>query len=105
MVKIAHHPEMTWEQAMDIFKKEFGGRYKVYSLKRAPRRDFVVQKNGFVGVSMRLEQTKDETKFVYSGFAPSVMARMVLGPLIALFLWNGITNEAKAFIARAPEFR
>jgi hypothetical protein len=105
VVKIAHHPEMTWEQAMDTFEKEFGSRYKVYSLKRTPRRDFVVQKNGFVGVSMRLEQTKDETKFVYSGFSPSVLARMTVGPLIAMFFWNALTNEVKSFIGRAPEFR
>ena len=89
---------------MEVFNKEFGGRYKVYSLKRTPRRDFVVQRNGFVGVSMRLEQTKDETKLVYSGFSPSVMARMVVGPLIAIFFWNALTNEIKAFIERAPEF-
>ena len=103
--KIAHHPEMTWEQAMEVFKKEFGDRYKVYSAKRTPMRDFVVQKNGFVGVSMRLVQTKDETKLVYSGFSPSLLARMVVGPLIAIFFWNALTNEIKAFIERAPEFR
>jgi hypothetical protein len=108
VVKIAHHPEMTWEQAMEILNKEFGDRYKIYALKRtrpALLRDFVVQKNGFVGVSLRLEQTKDETKFVYSGFAPSVLARILANGLIAYPLWNGITNEVKAFIARAPEFR
>jgi hypothetical protein len=105
VMKIAHHPELTWEQVMEAFEKEFGGRYKVYSLKRTPMRDFVVQKNGFVGVSMRLVQTKDETKLVYSGFSPSLLARLVVGPLIAIFFWNALTNEIKAFIERAPEFR
>jgi len=105
VVKIAHHPEMTWEQTMEVFQKEFGDRYKVHSLKRTPMRDFVVQKNGLVGVSMRLVQTKDETKLVYSGFSPSVMARLLVGPLIAIFFWNGLTNEIKAFVERAPEFR
>jgi hypothetical protein len=105
VAKVAHHPEMTWEQVMELFKREFGGRYKVYSLKRTPMRDFVVQKNGFVGVSMRLEQTKNETKLIYSGFSPSLLARLVVGPLIAIFFWNALTNEIKAFIERAPEFR
>jgi hypothetical protein len=105
VMKIAHHPEMTWEQTMEVFKKEFGDRYKVHSLKRTPMRDFVVQKNGLVGVSMRLVQTKDETKLVYSGFSPSLLARLLVGPLIAIFFWNALTNEIKAFIARAPEFR
>jgi hypothetical protein len=104
VVKIAHHPEMTWEQAMEVFQKEFGGRYKVYSLKRTPMRDFTVEKNGFVGVSMRLMQTKNETKFVYSGWAPSVMARMLFGPALGFLLWRGLTNEVKDLIARAPEF-
>ena len=107
-MKIAHHPEMTWERAMEVFQKEFGDRYKVYSIKRTRPvllRDFVVQKNGFVGVSMRLMQTKDETKLVYSGFSPSLLARLLVGPLIAIFFWNALTNEIKAFIARAPEFR
>jgi hypothetical protein len=108
VMKIAHHPEMTWERAMEIFQKEFGDRYKVYSIKRTRPvllRDFVVQKNGFVGVSLRLEQTSDETRFVYSGFAPGVLARMLANGLIAYPLWNSITNEIKAFIERAPEFR
>jgi hypothetical protein len=105
VAKIAHHPDMTWEQAMEVFQKEFGDRYKVYSLKRTPMRDFAVQKNGFVGVSMRLVQTKGETKFIYSGWTPSVMARMFIGPLFGYLLWRGLTNEVKAFIARAPEFQ
>ena len=90
---------------MEVFEKEFGDRYKVYSLKHTPMRDFVVQKNGFVGVSLRLVQTKDETRFVYSGFAPGVLARMLANGLIAYPLWRGLTNEIKAFIERAPEFR
>jgi hypothetical protein len=104
VVTIAHHPQMTWEQAMEVFQKEFGNRYKVYSLKPWPMRDFAVRKNGFVGVTMRLVQTKGETKFVYSGWAPNVMAGLLIGPLFGFLIRRGLTNEIKAFIARVPEF-
>lgn len=101
---IAHKPQLTKEQAQEIFAKHFAGKYKVHEFKGLFR-DFVVEKNPWVGVAVKLEQTDSETKFVYAGLAPKWWARVLLGGLIGVLLWNGITKEVKEFVETAPEFK
>lgn len=101
---IAHKPELTKEQAQQIFTKHFEGKYAVEDFKGFLR-DFMVVKNPFVGVAIKLEQTGSETKFVYAGLAPRIWARLLFGALIGMFLWNGLTNEVKEFMETAPEFK
>ena len=106
VAKIAHHPEMTWEQAMEVFKKEFGDRYKVYSIKGTlvRPRHFAMRKSGLRGVSLRLVQTKDETKLIYTNFIPSVWVQLVVPPFVPYIPRARLNKEIKAFIERAPEF-
>ena len=101
---IAHKPELTKEQARQIFTKAFEGKHKVQDF-AGPFRDFVVVKNPFAGVALKLEQTDTETKFVYAGVAPAIWARLILGGLIGFLFWTGITKEVEAFIDSAPEFK
>jgi hypothetical protein len=101
---IAHKPELTKEQAQELFRRHFDGRYSVEEF-RGPFRDFAVVKNPFVGVAVKLEQGANETKFVYTGLAPRWWARVMLGALLGMFLWNGLTSEVKQFIETAPEFK
>jgi len=95
--KIAHKPDLTKEQEMEIFRQHFAGKYEVVptsGLARA-QRHFIVNKNGCIGLYVRLEQTDNETKFVYSGAAPSFLAGMVVyGTLgtLGYVLWNAITR-------------
>jgi hypothetical protein len=113
VAKIAHKPGLTKEQAMDIFRKQFAGKYEVESWKGplvGSRRDFVVVKNPWTGVSVKLEQAPAETRFVYSGLAPRVWARIMFAGglgfvLVGFLLWNGLTAEVKQFIENAPEFK
>jgi hypothetical protein len=101
---IAHKPQLTKEQAQEIFAKQFASKYKVHEFKGLLR-DFVVEKNAWVGVALKLEQTDTETKFVYAGLAPKWWARALMGALLGMFLWNGLTNEIEQFISTAPEFK
>lgn len=101
---IAHKPELTKEQAQEIFAKHFAGKYKVHEFKGFFR-DFVVEKNPWVGVGLKLEQTGTETKLVFNGMAPKWWARALLGALFGFFLWNGVTNDVKQLIETAPEFK
>jgi hypothetical protein len=55
-------------------------------------------------VTVKLEQSANETKLVYSGFTPKLWARALLGVVASVFLWNGLTSEVKQFIETAPEF-
>ncbi len=104
--EIAHKPELTKEQAEEAFRKHFEPKYKVEDFK-GYFRDFMVVKNPWVGVSLKLEQDEaaGKTKLVYSGLAPRLWARMLLGALVGMFLWNGITKEVEAFIDSAAEFK
>jgi hypothetical protein len=103
---IPHRPGLTKEELRDIFSRHFAGKYTVAEWNGRPRslRDFMVVKSGLVAVTVKLEQTDTETKIVYTGFSPSLWARALLGVIASMFLWNGLTNEVKSFIATAPEF-
>lgn len=99
--------DMTKEQAFDIFSKHFGSKYEVVPC-REFNRDFAVQKNGFVAVGVKLEQSAGMTKFVYSGYAPSFIGRMTAtraGRLVFMLFWNGLTAEVRSFIETSPELR
>jgi hypothetical protein len=104
--EIAYKPDLTKEQAEEIFRQHFAGKYKVEDFK-GWFRDFVVTKNPYVGVAVKLEQDDEEktTKFVYSGIAPAMWARVLLGNVLGILLWNSLTNEVEAFIESAPEFK
>ncbi len=115
VTKIAHKPDLTKEQAMEIFRRHFEGRYEVIPRVRprlaiaAAWRDFVIIKSAFSGVSVKLEQGNDETKFVYNGYAPNQLARMLLalgaGMIVSFLIWNSLTREVQSFIESAPEFK
>jgi hypothetical protein len=103
---IPHRPGLTKEELRDIFTRHFGGKYTVADWTGMPRgmRDFMVVKSNFVAVTIKLEQTATETKIVYSGFTPKFWARLLVGGIASMFLWNAMTNEVKQFIETAPEF-
>jgi hypothetical protein len=103
---IAHKPNLTREQVRDLFARKFEGKYAVADWTGMPRgmRDFMVVKSGLVAVTVKLEQSANETKLVYSGFTPKLWARALLGVVASVFLWNGLTSEVKQFIETAPEF-
>lgn len=101
---IAHKPELTKEQAQKLFAHHFAGKYTVHEFKGFLR-DFVVEKNPFIGVAVKLEQSAGETRFVFGGLAPRWWARLLLGGLIGFLFWGGITTEVKQFIESAPEFK
>jgi hypothetical protein len=100
---IAHKAELTKEQAQEIFARHFAGKYVVRDFS-GPFRDFAVDKNAFIAIAVKLEQTDSETKFVYTGLAPRWWARMLLPVLWGFLLWTPMTNEIRLFIESAREF-
>ncbi len=103
---IAHKPSLTKEDVRATFARHFAGKYTVTDWTGMPRsmRDFMIVKSGFVAVTVKLDQTPTETKVVYSGFTPKIWARLLVGGIGSMFLWNGLTSEVKQFIETAPEF-
>jgi hypothetical protein len=104
VITIPHNPGLTKEQVRAAFEAHFAGKYKVEKT-HAIIRDFQVVKNAFIAVSVKLDQTKDETKIVYTGFTPVWWARLLFGQLWGFIFWNALTSEIKEFIRTAPEFQ
>lgn len=118
-VKVRHNPGLTVEQAMQIFRSHFGGKYEIYRIK-VRRGLFMIKKSALTGVRMRLIQTKDATHFDLGGDVPSLALRILLffcvlipalWPALFVFwlIWNNrcfkpLRSEVKQFIAAAPEF-
>ena len=102
-VIIDHRPELTAEAARKVFESHFHDKYDVYKTKW-PAYDFVVKKNAWRGVSVKLKQKRGQTHFEFKGIPPGIApitlflvlggVWMVLG-LQALF---GAVGGAGAFI-------
>jgi hypothetical protein len=107
VTSIGYNPNLTAEQAKSIFAAHFSPRYAIEDWKGGwgiPR-DFLIVKNAFIGVGVKLDQAQNDTKFVYAGWAPKYWARVLVQGLLQYVIWNGLTNEVKQFIETAPDFR
>jgi hypothetical protein len=108
VVHVKHHPEVTAEKAMEIFKKGFAGKYEVYMAQSALR-DFTIKKSSMIGLSVKLKQEKDKTTFIYTSMVPSaLMALLFAGIWYSLLMrpkYQAVMNEVKTFIENAPEFK
>ena len=112
IITIAHKPDLTVEQVVEIFRKRFEPKYRVEVLKGffgrgvlIRGRDFIVVKNPWVGVGVKLQQSDSKTKFVYSGRVPRWWAWWIGGFWLGVFLWVGLRKEVAEMIRTAPEFR
>ena len=134
-VIVAHHPELTAEDAMKVFESHFAGKYEIYGVKNRISKYFyfVVKKSAWSGVMVQLIQRRNKTAFVIGGEAPSLAVKIlflvpfllfpivafvggagrVIGFMLFLCLWwyalsrpsKKIVNETKTFIENAEEFR
>jgi len=109
-VVVGHHPELTGESAMKIFKRQFGSKYQVYKTE-LPTRDFFVKKSAWVGVAVSVRQKPNQTVFNFTAISPSLKARILsvafLGIAVLVLqrrFWK-IENEIRSFIENAEEFK
>lgn len=109
-ITIGHHPELTPQGLISIFEKHFAGKYEIIPTPRQPTTDLIVKRSAWTGVAVHLKQQRNKTKVVFYGIAPSLWARvtgfLLIGIIVwYLFIWKGITDEVRAFIETAEEFR
>lgn len=110
-VTIGHHPELTPEAAMGVFRKHFAEKYEVY--KALIGKNFIVKKSGWTGFGVALKQQKDSTSFRFSWSPPSTFVWFLCAGLIPLLIvWvflrptlKAMEDEIKSFIENAPEFK
>ena len=113
-ITIGHRPDLTEENLFGIFRKRFGDTYQLIPTPGMVNErfrikwDFLLKKNGLIGVRVGLKQEPDITRIAFAGSANTPWANflvMLLLGLPALFMWNGIMNEVRAFIADSEELR
>ena len=107
-VDVGHHPELTVDQAIQLFRNHFGTKYEVYPTKLL-RRDLVVKRSGWTAVGVKLEQQQNSTSFVFTAFIPSVLLQLFFGSLVAILIlrstWKNMEAEVQSFIEGASEFK
>ena len=107
-ISIGYKPELSKEQAQEIFTQGFAGKYEIVKA-HVMRRDFVVKKSGWAGVGVRLQQDNSDTSFIFTGMMPNMLLQVLFGGVASyLFLrstWKQLEQEVTDFIAAAPEFQ
>ena len=107
-ITIGHRPEITNEQVQQIFAERFS-EYQIIK-STALNRDFILKKNSWTGVGVRLKQEKDGvTTFVFTALMPNLLLNALFGGLFAYALlrksWKEMELEVAGFIRLAPEFQ
>ena len=108
IISIGNRPDLTKEQIQQIFAERFS-EYEVIK-STALNRDFILKKNAWTGVGVRLKQEKDgKTAFVFTALMPNVLLNALSGGLFAWALlrksWKEMELEVAGFIRLAPEFQ
>ncbi|PKB72489.1 MAG: hypothetical protein BZY87_00100 [SAR202 cluster bacterium Io17-Chloro-G6] len=108
IVRVAHRPNLSPERAMYAFNRNFHREYKIYK-SGVLMRDFVVKKNAWTGVGVKLKQEDNGTSFVFTAMMPSIILNILFGGVIAfLFLrpsWRAMERDVGAFIESAADFK
>jgi hypothetical protein len=95
--EIAHNPELTQDQLLELFKNEFKGKYEVYYTQMT-NRFFVVKNTNVSGAAVRLIQKKNKTLINYFRFAPSAFARVFVKSFVLMFFGGEVMNDIKNYI-------
>ncbi len=108
VVKVAHRPNLTPERAMFAFNRHFHQDYEIRKT-GILLRDFLVKKNAWTGVGVKLQQDVDGTSFVFTAVLPNIILNMLFGGLIAHLLlrpsWKALETEVLVFIENAADFK
>jgi hypothetical protein len=106
-ITIGHRPDLTKEQVQQIFAERFADCEIIGS--NAIKRDFIIKKNGWTGVGVRLKQEKSATTLVFTAMMPNVLLQTLFGGLFAYALlrksWKEMEMQVAGFIRLAPEFQ
>ena len=120
-VAVAHHPELTPEGALEVFRRHLDDRYDIHAATGVDkwfsgRPHIVVRKTRWAAVAVWLIQKKEATSFRFSGMQPPEtvvgVVFAVVGLLIAYLIawmtlrssWKAIEADIASVLDSAPEF-
>ena len=94
MATITVNQHLTEERAVELFRRQFAGKYEVEK-KRGLGQDFIVKKSNWLAIRVKLRQGRvGGTTFFFSGYTPSFWHRML--PVLGVF--GGVPGVAGAFL-------
>jgi hypothetical protein len=108
IVSIGTRRDLTVDQVWSVFARHFGGKYDVVP-SNAHRRDFIVKKNAWAGVGVRLKQERTGTSFIFTGLIPNMTQQLLFGGMASYFFlrsdWKDMEAEIADFIQNEPSFQ
>jgi hypothetical protein len=121
-VTVGHHPELTAEQAMEVFSRQLADKYDVYRATGIGRwlnggMHFVVRKSNWAAVGVRLWQKKNSTKISFVSIYPPIVLVGLFGALVGVLItmgiawimlkpsWKAIEADITSCIENAVEFK
>ena len=88
-VIVAHHPELTAEDAKKVFESHFAGKYEISGVKIFKLGfSFVVKKSAWSGATVQLIQIqrRNQTAFIIIGEPPSLAVKILFFAFVPLFI-------------------
>jgi hypothetical protein len=108
IITIGYRPDLTKEQVQAIFAERFAGEFEIIR-SNAINRDFIIKKNNWTGVGLRLKQEKNATTMVFTAMMPNLLLNALFGGLFAYALlrksWKEMELEIAGFIRLEPQFQ
>ncbi len=101
-ISLKHRPELTKEILKTALEAHFEPKGYEVGYSSLIGADIYIKKTAWVGVTIKLRQTKDSTFLRIHGYSPSMWARLFLGGLIMVLIlnskWNALIKEVKEFL-------
>ena len=86
-VIVAHHPELTAEDAKKVFESHFAGKYEISGVKIFKLGfSFVVKKSAWSGATVQLWRRRNQTAFIIIGEPPSLAVKILFFAFVPLFI-------------------
>ena len=77
VVHVKHHPELTAEKAMEIFKKGFAGKYEVYKWPSPAAEGFHCKEEQPDRGRSEAEAGERQDHFIYADIIPSALMALL----------------------------
>ena len=117
-VVVAHQPELTVEDAADVFSRHFAGTYEVQH--QPIPGSFAVRKSRWTALNVSLVQREDSTSFTFTRIIPLLfwvlvalgfwigLIGLIVGVIVWILLrrnWIVMEDEITSLLLNASEFR
>jgi hypothetical protein len=99
IISIGHKPTLSIDEAREIFARGMEGRYRIVT-SEVRSRHFIVQKDGWRGVGVKLQQRDGETRFVFTGMISNFWLQFFFGGMFSYPLLRGSWKDMEADVAR-----